>query len=426
MVDRLRAGTTVDELTSYSFSGEPVQLVLTTTDSNKQARTAWALQAFFARNAIQDARLLGRSAKLHTATSFYVSDRRPEKEQPKGPPADRFLLRGTPAQVASLVDELGRSLREDVKVALATPAVRAEGWQKANVVAQTLKTDAVDKGRRGQAAYARAMAKSASRAKPSAPLGKAAAKRAERRGGDRAALADDSLALSQRGKKAEAPRTSVAQHRPAEKPGKVSSKVAGDRRRSEWLGRTRGRTAQDGLAGQQTPSVEPMGPPGFELDATTAPAASRELRTSEPAPAKAPSSMTTQREVAAADPAQTQEKLRTLGYVATPTQTQRAARVGPTQQLKAGQAARFRPTTPGQPKPATTLRVATAPSPRPTSRPHGGVVVQRLRQQQGGLAPAQQVERLLAARPRLLTVVITVKTATPAVEQTKPAQQALP
>jgi len=427
MVDRLRAGTTVDELTSLSFGSEPVQLVLTTTDSNKQARTAWALQAFFARNAIQDARLLSRSAKLHTATSFYVSDRRPEKEQPKAPPADRFLLRGTPAQVASLVDELGRSLQEDVKVALATPAVRAEGWQKANVVAQTLKTDAVDEGRRGQAAYPRAMAKAAPRTKPSAPLGKAGApRRGKRSGGETTALADASSMRSQRGKKAEAPRTSVARGRPAEKAGKVSSKAAGDRTRSEWLGRDRGRAAPGRLAGQQTASVEPMGPPSYELGATSAPAAPPQQRARRSPVAKAPSRMATQRKVAAADPAQTQEKLRTLGYVATPTQTQRAARVGPTQQLKAGQAARFRPTTRGQAKPATTLRVATAPSPRPTSRPHGGVVVRRLRQQQSGPALGQQSERVLATQPRLLTVVITVKTAVPAVEQTKPAQQDLP
>ncbi len=428
MADRLQAGTTVDELTSYSFSGEPVQLVLTTGDSNKQARTAWALQAFFARNAIQDARLLGRSAKLGAASSFYMAHPQSDEKQVEGPPADRFLLRGTPAQVASLVNELGRSLQEDVKIALATPAVRAEGWQRANVVAQTLRTDAVGEGRPGQAAPPRAMAKAPPRAKPSAPLGKAEApKREKRGGGERAALADDSLALSQRGKKAEAPRTPIARGRPAEKGGKGSSKGPGGRTRREWLGRSRGQTSPGGPASQQAALAEPVGPPGYDLDATTEPAAPRERRTSRPAMAKAPSSsMTTQRKVAAADLTKDKERLRTLGYVATPGETQRAARVGPAQQLRAGQAARSRPTTRGQAKPAMTLGVAAARSQRPTSRPRDGVAVQRMLRQQGRPAPAQQSERVLATQPRLLTVVITVKTAVPAVEQTKPAQQDLP
>ncbi len=145
LAERLSAGATVDELGTYTLEGEAVQLQLTASDSNEQTQLAGVMREFFARNSIQDARSLGTSVRLDADSAFYLA--RPGRTEPQR--GQTFLVRGTPTQVTRLVDELGRSARRDVKVTLATPAILAEGWDRANLAAQMLKGDRSD--RRGPA-----------------------------------------------------------------------------------------------------------------------------------------------------------------------------------------------------------------------------------------------------------------------------------
>ncbi len=132
--DRLKAGATVAELKAHPLTREPVQLVLTAPDVGERARLAWSVRASCVRYAIQDASLLGERARIGADSRFYLDS----PGDHKGKASKMFLLRGTPGQVAGMVDDLRRSARGDVKVTLTAAGTVAKGWDKARSAAQRL------------------------------------------------------------------------------------------------------------------------------------------------------------------------------------------------------------------------------------------------------------------------------------------------
>ncbi len=135
LAERLVGSMTVDELEQHPADAEPVQLVVTAEDAADQENVARQLRSFFARNAIVDARSLGTRAPVDTASNFYLA------QTPSARPAseERFLFRGTPTQVSSLLDELSQSAPRNSQVVLMTPTLQAEGWERANIAAQMLR-----------------------------------------------------------------------------------------------------------------------------------------------------------------------------------------------------------------------------------------------------------------------------------------------
>lgn len=138
VASQLRHGVRVSELQVDDVDAEPVQITLTAATPDEQNELAWALRAFFARNQIDDAEMLGRSAKLNESQAFYLNQRGEPKREATPPP--QFIVRATPEQVASLVEDFGRSAPKDTQVALATPEIQTTGWRRSIEAAQMLQT----------------------------------------------------------------------------------------------------------------------------------------------------------------------------------------------------------------------------------------------------------------------------------------------
>jgi len=145
LTDRLDEGITVEELEQHAMDQEPVQLVLSANNAAEREQVARELRSFFARNAIVDARSLGAKTPVDTASNFYMLQAVPSSQAS----SEQFLFRGTPTQVSTLVDEISQSRRSNVQVVLNTPALQANGWEKANQVAQMLREPPSQAVRRG-------------------------------------------------------------------------------------------------------------------------------------------------------------------------------------------------------------------------------------------------------------------------------------
>lgn len=133
--ERLKTGVTVGELVARPIQDEPVRLTLETPNPGEQTDLGWAMRAFFARNNVQDASSLGASAKVGEGESFFYG--MPSASKLASTP-EQFVFRGRPQQVTWLVEDLSRSAGQDVRVVLATPDIRAKGWDAARTAASML------------------------------------------------------------------------------------------------------------------------------------------------------------------------------------------------------------------------------------------------------------------------------------------------
>ncbi len=137
IASQLRQGVRLAELRADRVHDEAVQITLTAETSSEQNELAWALRAYMARHQIDDAELLGGTARLNESQAFYFTQRvKPEQ----GPPTPQFVVRATPEQLASLVEDVGRSAPRNTQVALVTPEVQTSGWRRSIAAAQTLQT----------------------------------------------------------------------------------------------------------------------------------------------------------------------------------------------------------------------------------------------------------------------------------------------
>ncbi|MBN1344929.1 MAG: hypothetical protein JXQ73_19710 [Phycisphaerae bacterium] len=134
---RLDTGITPRELDRLSVADEPVRLVLAARGIHEQTQVSWSLRAFCARNGIQEVGLLGRDSRIDPGTAFYVT-RRGASGRTGG---ETFVLRGTASQMTKMLEELGRSVKDDVRVSLSAPSAQVTGWERTGQAILELRED---------------------------------------------------------------------------------------------------------------------------------------------------------------------------------------------------------------------------------------------------------------------------------------------
>lgn len=165
VADQLAKGITAGELSRQRVAQEPVQLQLTASDAEHQTELLWMLKGFFARHRLTDAQTLPPDRKVDREKQFFAEQRATTR-----PDAQRVILvRSEPRVLDQMLSELSQVAPEQVRVALVTPTIHAQGWKQSQLAAQMLKVSPRG-GKRRPKQRTRDRTATAEASPPNAPL----------------------------------------------------------------------------------------------------------------------------------------------------------------------------------------------------------------------------------------------------------------